>query len=52
MKNKQPKKRLNIEISQDLHNEIKARAAIRNMSMTEYVIAILADRTVQEKFYE
>ena len=45
-------KRMNLEIPESLHNEIKARAAIRGMTMTEYVIAILAQRTIEEKFYE
>ena len=45
-------KRLNLEIPIYLHCEIKARAAIRNINMTEYVIKILSEQVLKEKKYE
>jgi len=44
--------RMNLEIPIALHNELKARAALRNISMTEYIVGILSQRTVEEKFYD
>lgn len=52
MEKKERKKRMNLEIPEELHCELKARAAIRNMTMTDYIVGILSEKTVQEKFYD
>jgi hypothetical protein len=42
-------KKLSIEIPLDVHCDIKKYAASRNMSMREYITAILYDRIIWEK---
>ena len=49
---KQKRQRLIIDINEDLHAEIKARAAFRHMSMTSYVLQTLIARMRQEQLYE
>ncbi len=50
---KEQTKRLNLEINEKLHWDLKQWASIRNMSMTFYVESILADQIIREnQFYE
>lgn len=52
MLEKETVKRLNLEIPINLHCEIKARAALRNINMTEYVIKTLQEKVLKEKQYD
>lgn len=46
------KKRLAIDIDLNLHCEIKKRAAMRNVTVTDYVILSIIMRMQDEKKYE
>lgn len=50
-KRKTPK-RLLINISEELHKNIKMRATFRNVSIKDYVIQAVIERIVKEKQYE
>ena len=45
-------KRLLINISEDLHKEIKVRATVRNVTIKEYVLRAVAERIAKERMYE
>lgn len=45
-------KRLTIEVPVALHNEIKARAAMRNITVRKLVIRAILEMIAKEKQYE
>lgn len=45
-------KQLLIRVPKSLHSEVKARAALRNVSLTLYIIRILEREVIKEKRYE
>lgn len=51
MENKKDKQLL-VRITEELHGEVKARAALRNISMAFYVERILTREIAKEKRYE
>lgn len=52
MKEKKIEKALLIHISTQLHHEIKKRALKRNVSMKDYVTAIINDQISKEEQYD
>lgn len=44
--------RLSLDIDETLKNQIKAQAALRNVSIKSYVIGAILDRIRNEKKYE
>ena len=52
MKTLKSEKALLIHITVQLHHDIKKRALKRNMSMKDYVTAIINDQIEKEKQYE
>lgn len=50
--NKKKLKRLVIEISEEMHQEIKFQALKRNISMRTWVTRVLYDAIKREKQYE
>lgn len=51
MENKKDKQLL-VRISKKLHGEVKARAALRNISMGLYVERVLTEAGLKEKQYD
>ena len=45
-------KQLLVRIPKELHSEVKARAALKNISLALYVTRILACEMMKEKRYE
>ncbi len=45
-------KRLILDVTYDQHREVKARAALRNVSMGQYIIEAILKRIHEEKKYE
>jgi len=45
-------KRLSLDISDELHQEIKIRAAKRNITMKKYIVRSILDLIKKEKEYE
>ena len=45
-------KRILVDVSEDLHKEIKIRAMIRNVSIKDYVVAALTEKIFKEKQYD
>lgn len=45
-------KRLVIEISEELHKEIKTEAAFRNITIRKYVLQAVLERMKQDKQYQ
>lgn len=41
-----------VEVMPEIHTEIKKRAAIRNITMKEYILQAIEERIKQEKKYE
>ena len=46
------KKRLAVDIDLELHKQIKARAAFRNISITDWIMIAITQRILEEKKYE
>jgi hypothetical protein len=44
--------RLNIEMPEYLRNEIKIRAAIRNITLKHYILGIIGDQIRKEDSYK
>jgi|WetSurMetagenome_2_1015567.scaffolds.fasta_scaffold1650871_2 hypothetical protein len=44
--------RLNIEIDEKLRNDLKIRAAIRNITLKQYILAIIGDQIRREDIYK
>lgn len=45
-------KRLILDVSREEHAEIKARAALRNVTMRQYIMEAILKRILEEKQYE
>ena len=45
-------KQLLVRIPSELHAEVKARAALRNISLALYVIRVLSREVIKEKRYD
>lgn len=53
MENDRPKKkRLLIDVSQELHKEVKARAVFRGLSIRQWVEMAIKERIREERQYE
>lgn len=48
---KDNKEKHQIRISKELHNEIKARASIRGISLYSYIERVLTEQILKEKQY-
>jgi predicted HicB family RNase H-like nuclease len=51
-RNKDNLKRLTIETSKELHNEVRSRALICGLSIKQYVEQAIAEKMMREKQYE
>ena len=49
---KKTRKRLILNINEELHKTIKIRAAVRNISMSTWVIRALYEKLKKEEAYE
>lgn len=49
---KEKQKRLNLEINESLHWELKKWAAIRNITMSLYVESILSEQIIRENQFQ
>lgn len=49
---KEKLKRLNLEIKESLHYEVKKWAAIRNITMSLYVESILSEQIIRENHFQ
>lgn len=45
-------KRLIADIPEDLHNQVKAQAAFKNMSLTRYIMQALFEKLAKDKQYQ
>lgn len=48
MENKKKRKQLTIDITQEIHQQIKVLSALKNVSMTCWVIRAINDRIAKE----
>lgn len=46
------RKRLIFNVSEELHKEIKVRAAFRNISITDWLMLAITQRVQEERKYE
>ena len=52
MEKEKPKKRISVEVEDWILSEIKLRALIRNMTVKEYITAIVLHQISLEKKYD
>ncbi len=52
MTDKKKRKQMAFDISQEMHQQVKVLAAIRNISMNLWVARAIADRIAKETKYE
>jgi predicted HicB family RNase H-like nuclease len=52
MENKMKKKRIIIEVSDQVHKEVKMLALMQNISMTEFILRALTEALKKQKQYE
>lgn len=46
------KKRVNIEVDEKFHAEVKSRAALRNITISKWVMRAILEQIKREKQYE